>query len=754
MNKVVISKLNKKKIGFVITIVVLFATLLWMIAKPYFGVRYNYSIGDISNEDIVSPKDITYINKKETEKRIYDVRKRVPVIFDFKTSINEQIIKTLDIFLQYIDTLYSADSSIEEKIKLVNEQVSEDQKVPSEDDGSLMWIFGNQPVDTKTLTDEAVLRDIFTNYEQYNYRSILESTTTYLLNRGLSNFRRDELLQYSENGILLKKIKETEITQEIVSIERVVAEDEIQTAAAAYITENYPKLNATNIDTMVRNVQLLLRSNLFYNSEESIQLLNEEVGKVPPVLNTIKKGAIIIRRGEEINDENSPKLNAISLYTSNFNLKAIVGLGILLALLLYFTLLPFMNEKLWREPKDYLVIAAFILVTVSYAYLVTLIKTTPHYLIFGVFVPIAGTTMTAEVLYKRRFSIILAFILPVLLLLISGNDPFTFLFAIGTGLIGIYSVRNAEKRSDVLKSGPFIVIANVMILTAIGLLREFPSRELFMLLLWGSVNGVISVVLSLGIIPFFEIILNIPTNFRLLELADLNTPIMKKIQVEAQGTYHHSINVANMAENAARYIKANPLLVRVAALYHDIGKIPNAQYFIENNPGVNKHDFIKPTLSNSILKAHVKMGVEMAKKLKLPGEVIDIIEQHHGTSLMKYFYHQAVKNKEDGSEVDKKDYHYQGPKPQTREAAIVMLADSVEAASRTLKNPSAKRIEEFVNEIVESKFTEGQLNESALTLRGLMKISIAFRRYLTGVYHSRIEYPEEKEVKKSKEVSI
>jgi hypothetical protein len=250
----------------------------------------------------------------------------------------------------------------------------------------------------------------------------------------------------------------------------------------------------------------------------------------------------------------------------------------------------------------------------------------------------------------------------------------------------------------------------------------------------------------MGVIPFFEIILNVPTNFRLLELADLNTPIMKKIQIEAPGTYYHSINVANMAESAARSVRANPLLARVAALYHDIGKIPNAEYFVENNQGVSKHEAIKPSLSNTILKSHVKIGIEMANGMKLPNEVVRIIAQHHGTSLIKFFYHQALKKKTDGDEVDKKEFHYQGPKPQTLEAAIVMLADAVEAASRTLRNPSAKRIEDFVNEIVEGKFREGQLNESPLTLRGLLKISIAFRRHLTGVFHTRIEYPQEKEI--------
>jgi len=209
-----------------------------------------------------------------------------------------------------------------------------------------------------------------------------------------------------------------------------------------------------------------------------------------------------------------------------------------------------------------------------------------------------------------------------------------------------------------------------------------------------------------------------------------------------------------MAENAARYIKANPLLVRVAALYHDIGKIPNAEYFIENNRGQNKHDLLKPSLSNSILKAHIKIGVEMAQEMKLPKEVIDIIEQHHGTSLMKYFYHQALKEKGlKNNDVDKRDYRYPGPKPQTREAAIVMLADSVEAAYRVLTNPSAKKIEKMVKDIIESKFRDGQLNESSLTLRGLMKITVVFTKYLTGLFHTRIEYPDDKEIEQ-KETEI
>ena len=715
---------DRRNIIFYSALIALFCMLLWMIAKPYFGVRYNYSVGDISGEDIISPRDITYVNTKETEKRVIEVRNRATVIFDFKEFINDKIFKRLDEFLTLIEEVSHEELTDEEKVDRIYEKNFSD-------------------------FDEGLLINFLINHEEQQYSEKLKSTISFVLNNGLSALNKDQLLQYSDKGIILKRIKETEITQEKVEVAQITAGDEVLQTVNEYVVENFQELNAENVRVLVNSATNFLKPNIFYNNEESIKLVNEEVKTVRPVLNTIKKGAIVIRRGEEINDENFPKLEAITLYTSNFNLKAIVGIGILLLILLFLSTVPFFDEGMKIDLKKYLVLVSFTLFTVFYAYLLTLIKNLPHYIVFSVFIPIAGITMNAEVLYKRRFSLTLALVLPVFLMLISGNDPYTFIFSIGSGLIAIYAVKNAEKRSDILKSSLFIVITNGLILTAVGLLKELNSREFITLLTWGAGNGIFSVVLSLGTIPFFEILLNIPTNFRLLELSDLNTPMMKRIQIEAPGTYHHSINVANMAENAARYIKANPLIVRVAALYHDIGKIPNAQYYIENSKGESLHNLIKPSLSNSILKAHIKIGVEMASSIKLPEEVIDVIEQHHGTSLMKYFYYQALEKKEEGTEIDKHDYHYPGPKPQTREAAIVMLADTVEAASRTLQNPSAKRIEELVNEIIESKFREGQFNESSLTLRGLMKISIAFRRYLTGVYHSRIEYPDDRELKKA-----
>ncbi len=372
---------DRRNIIFYSALIALFCMLLWMIAKPYFGVRYNYSVGDISGEDIISPRDITYVNTKETEKRVIEVRNRATFIFDFKESINDKIFKRLDGFLTLSEEVSHEELTDEEKVDRIYEKNFSD-------------------------FDEGLLINFLINHEEQQYSEKLKSTISFVLNNGLSALNKDQLLQYSDKGIILKRIKETEITQEKVEVAQITAGDEVLQTVNEYVVENFQELNAENVRVLVNSATNFLKPNIFYNNEESIKLVNEEVRKLRPVLNTIKKGAIIIRRGEEINDENFPKLEAITLYTSNFNLKAIVGIGILLLILLFLSTVPFFDEGMKIDLKKYLVLVSFTLFTVFYAYLLTLIKNLPHYIVFSVFIPIAGITMNAEVLYKRRFSLI------------------------------------------------------------------------------------------------------------------------------------------------------------------------------------------------------------------------------------------------------------------------------------------------------------------------------------------------------------
>ncbi|MBU1079601.1 MAG: HDIG domain-containing protein, partial [Spirochaetes bacterium] len=259
---------------------------------------------------------------------------------------------------------------------------------------------------------------------------------------------------------------------------------------------------------------------------------------------------------------------------------------------------------------------------------------------------------------------------------------------------------------------------------------------------WSSINGFLCGVLALSFLPVLEHALNAPTVFRLQELSDLNAPALKRLLSVAPGTYSHSVTVAHLAESACREIGADALLARVGAYYHDIGKIEKPEYFIENQSGYNKHDDINPRLSATVLRGHVKFGLERAEALRLPDSVKAIIAEHHGTSLISYFFAQAQKEAVD---TNSEEYRYPGPLPASKEAAVVMLADCVEAASRTLKRPTLGKLEQFVKELVMERYENGQLVKSALTFNDLELIKNSFVRVLSGHFHSRIEYPKSKE---------
>jgi len=292
-------------------------------------------------------------------------------------------------------------------------------------------------------------------------------------------------------------------------------------------------------------------------------------------------------------------------------------------------------------------------------------------------------------------------------------------------------------------AGLVIGFANMSYLIGMGLVRGLDFNIYIAESLFGLVNGVMSAVIVTGVLPIFENTFKITTDISLLELADLNHPLLKDMVMEAPGTYHHSLVVGNLAEAACEAIGANSLLARVGSYFHDIGKIEKASYFSENQSiDGSAHDKLSPTMSSLIITNHVKNGVELAQKHKLNKKIIDIIKQHHGTGLVFYFFKRALEKIPD-EVVGEQSFRYPGPKPQTKEAACVLLADSVEAASRALDEPTPSRIKGLVRKIINNKFIDGQLDECDLTLRDLEKISEVFIHILTGIFHTRVEYPEE-----------
>jgi putative nucleotidyltransferase with HDIG domain len=319
---------------------------------------------------------------------------------------------------------------------------------------------------------------------------------------------------------------------------------------------------------------------------------------------------------------------------------------------------------------------------------------------------------------------------------------FTFTAFIG-GVSGIFSVSKISQTSDLAKAGLHVAMANVAAVLGISILTSTIDLNLAGIsLIVAVLNGFLSAVLMIGLLPYLETAFSVTSMIRLMELANPNQELLRQLLVETPGTYHHSVIVGNLAEAAAPPVKANPLMVRVGAMYHDIGKIKRPYFFVENQVGYeNPHGKIAPSLSSLIITSHIKDGVELARDKKIPRQVVDIIEQHHGTSLVKYFYTRAVEEDREG-QVSEDTFRYEGPKPQTKEAALIMLADSVEAAVRAMQEPSPGKIEGMVRRIIKDKLNDGQLEECDLTFRDLNKIADSFSKGLVGTYHKRVEYPE------------
>ena len=465
----------------------------------------------------------------------------------------------------------------------------------------------------------------------------------------------------------------------------------------------------------------------------------------------IKKDEVIIKKGFPISEEAFLKLEKLAETPEYIDTRAfanaILYFMLLTALITFLFTKGFLNKPL-RISELIFYSVVFVLV-----YGITTIgKRLPAFstdFSLVIIIPATFVVMLIAILYGQREAVYFSFILFFAIFHATDFSPVPAIFELCSCLAVIRVVRKMDKRLDMFFAAVVIAILNVVFLLTIKIFTNSQVDGFIFDLLGVAFNGFISCILALGFLTPLESLLNTASVFRLMDLSDLNRPIMRRLSLVASGTYNHSMMVANLAESACSEIGANPLLARVGAYYHDIGKADQPEYFVENQSGENKHDDINPSLSVSVIRSHVKKGVEKAHSLKLPSEVIDIIAQHHGNSVISYFYNLAKKQDETVSETE---YSYTGEPPTTKEAAVVMLADTVEAACRTLEKPSVSRLEKFIHELVMSKFEHGQLENSNLTFREISIIESSFVTTLAGHYHSRIKYPEQKDPENVSEV--
>jgi putative nucleotidyltransferase with HDIG domain len=490
-----------------------------------------------------------------------------------------------------------------------------------------------------------------------------------------------------------------------------------------------------------------LTVNVTFDRENTEKYRQAARDKVQPVTRIMVAGERIIQEGSIINAEDLKKLKILGNYNLTTGNSAFVG-SLLFFVLLFFTTLIFFSSPLTSPSPErsqvVLIIALFLIYYTVYMLLVRLSGTASVFPL-SAFLPVAAITMILTILTKPQIGLFTGILFALGHFFQIRMEPYAFLFVLFSGFIGTIAVVDTRKKGYLIRATVIVALFNAALLLTLAFLRGLTFTQSLGMFALGLGNGLASGVLATGFLPFIEHIFNTATPNRLMEISDLNNSLFRRMLLQAPGTYSHSLAVANLAEAAALAIGADALLVRAGALYHDIGKLEQPEYFVENQTAVNKHDYLKASLSASIIKSHLKLGIEKCRELGLPQKVIDIVAQHHGSGLISYFYIQALKEQEKKSQskkVNPEDFSYSGVPPQTREAAIVMLADSIEAATRTLEKPSIAKLEKFIWDIIMGKVNAEQMKNCDLTFRDLEVIKDNFVRILAGQYHSRIEYPD------------
>ncbi|MDM0626311.1 HD family phosphohydrolase [Clostridium perfringens] len=486
----------------------------------------------------------------------------------------------------------------------------------------------------------------------------------------------------------------------------------------------------------------VVEPNFFYDKEKTDELIKETLKQVPPVM--IKKNQIVVSEGEPVTAHQLELLGTLGLLSDSASaLYIYIALGVLVIIVMYLQY-GYIHKYYPAINKEFSKIVMISILNVFPVILARLFGMMSNYII-----PLACMPMLITLLLNYKISLVFSMLNVILIGGAVGFNPNIIILAILNVVLGGTLLRKMQQRNDILYSSITVAVLSSILTFSVGTLTTNNFMEILADSTFAAAGAILSGILTIGVLPFFESTFDIVTNAKLLELSNPNNPLLKKLLMEAPGTYHHSILVANLAELAAEQVGGNPLLARIGAYYHDVGKTNRPYFFRENQFGKkNPHDRLKPEVSSKIIISHVKDGSELAKEYNLPKTIHDFIVTHHGETLVKYFYLTVKNNSENPDEVKEEDFKYPGPKPMSKEQGIVMLADSTEAAVRSINEPTEEKIEKMVNNIIDDKLASGQLDNCDLTLRDISKIKKCFLKALNGIHHERIEYPDDNKKEK------
>jgi cyclic-di-AMP phosphodiesterase PgpH len=509
----------------------------------------------------------------------------------------------------------------------------------------------------------------------------------------------------------------------------------------------YSSLGASLKNAAIQLGRFAVVQNEFYDPDATEEMRKQAVEAVEPIY--ILQGQIIVEENHLISRDVYRQLELIGMLDNERSFQPFIGLALLIIIILAAIYYYFYNLDVKVETKHNYLILFSLIFTLS----ILLMKIVSQFYVFdyaniAFILPAALAPMLVKILINEKLALYVAIIMTICgSIMFNEGVTGTFHMTIGiyilcSGIAGIMFLSNHNHRTNILKAGLYVAVINILVVFSIILLRngQYSLQEYSTIGMIALISGLLSSILTIGLLPFFEAGFGILSTMRLIELSNPNHPLLKKLLLEAPGTYHHSVMVANLAESACEAIGANGLLARVGCYYHDIGKTKRPNFFIENQMNSeNPHDSLPPSTSKDIIIAHASDGSNLLKEHKMPKEIISITEQHHGTTLLKFFYYKAKQN---GEEISEEEYRYPGPKAQSKESAVVGIADSVEAAVRSMAQPTPEQIETLVRKIISDRLQDDQFNECDITLKELDKVAETLCETLKGIFHSRIEYPE------------
>lgn len=680
-------KNNMKKVFlFLLTFIFIYCVLITSLVTQ----KFNLKEGDIAKVDIKAPREI--VDDVATKARIQQAVQSVPLQYNKNPEIKINVIDNINGLFQKVYEL--KDLNIEAKEKVNKLKIESKVSLSDEDYLSLLNATKEELKILNTFLNETMSQ----LYENVN------------INDNLQNKNGEDIKKAQE--FILLKVNSSKLPKKVMK--------------DLAITIGYSQI----------------KPNFFYDKEKTEELQNEAKKKAPVV---IKKDQTIVKEGEPVTKTQIEILEKLGLLNSKdkFEWYIYISLGTLIffILILQWSYIRKFNRNIYDDISKLILINVLTCISI----LLSRVLSTVPFLI-----PLACVPMLFTLLIDNRLSLVINGLNCILISCAVEFNVEITLLAIINAIIGSIILKRMQQRNDILYSALSIAVINVILTFSAGFLLSNNTIDVAKKASFAFMGSLISGVLTIGFLPFFESIFDIVTTIKLLELSNPNNVLLKKLLMEAPGTYHHSVLVGNLAEVAAEAVGGNTVLARVASYYHDVGKIKRPYFFKENQLGNdNPHSKINPNLSTLIITAHVKDGVELAKEHKIPKAIVDIIEQHHGTTLVKYFYITMKNSSENPDDVNEENFRYPGPKPETKEAAIIMLADGVEAAVRSINEPTKGKIEEMVNNIIKDRLNEGQLDNCDLTLKDLDKIREAFIKVLMGIYHQRIEYPTDKWENKS-----